>query len=392
MTQPPRFPPPGRGPYGPPPGYGPLPGYGPPPGYPPPGPRQPYGAPLPPPGAYPRGPHGIPPLPPPGYYARPYPPPRSGGGGAGVVFAIALVFVLIGGLVAFATTGGRNHASSSYATSTPSFTYTTPTWPTTTAYATTTRSYARTTSAAPTTPAGPQPVAATSNNPLFRGDNGLDNHACDYPGWAPNVVAAQQFFQAGVACLDRMWRDLLAVQNLPFSSPGLSVTDGAPAASPCGGSPTNPVAFYCSANKTIYMPLQSIFTNEDPGDPIIFLTILAHEYGHHVQALTGIMAKQNQDARAVGSSSAAGLEMSRRLELEAQCFGGMFIGSSTAAGTVSAEQAGRALDDNYHRGDQPGDMRDHGTEAHNGGWLESGYHSNRAPKCNTWLASSADVS
>ncbi|WP_245997849.1 neutral zinc metallopeptidase [Nocardia pseudobrasiliensis] len=303
-------------------------------------------------------------------------------------------------MVVYAGMDHRGHRSSERVA--PSYTYAPPTWETTTAAVTTTYTAptttlppTRTTRPAPTTtkPAGPQPVVATGDNPLFRHpESGLNNIACDYPAWRPNVAAARAYFLAGIGCLDQMWSRLLRSENLPFSSPQLSVTAHASeASSPCGTHP-QPVAYYCSANYTIYMPLDSIFTNEDPNDPIIYLAILSHEYGHHVQAVSGIMTRENRDRSTAGPTSALGLELSRRLELGAQCFGGMFVGSSNYIGTVTEDQAGRALYDNYHRGDQPGDMRDHGTEAHNGGWFETGYRNNRTQQCNTWLAASGDVS
>ncbi|QIS17220.1 neutral zinc metallopeptidase [Nocardia terpenica] len=415
MPQPPGFPPPsgpppGYGappPSGPPPGYGPPPPSGPPPGYGPPPPysppppygsRPPYGGPAP--GTYSAGPQGLPPLPPPGYYGRPYPPPRSGGSGAiGAVFAVLAVFAVVGALVAYATMGSGDHHPSSvaYATTQPSYTYTPP--PVTTAAVTSAapvaaaRTTPRTTAATPTTtkPAGPQPVDATVDNPLFRHDDtGLANISCDYPQWAPNVVAAQACFRAAASCLDRMWGALLAHEDLPFSSPQVSVTQHA-VNSPCG-TQSRPVAFYCSANHTIYMPLDSILTNEDPNDAAVFLAIFGHEYGHHAQSLSGILGHESREVYNAGPNTAHGLELSRRLELEANCFGGMYIGSSAYVGTLTPDQVTEVLTDNYHSGDQPGDMRDHGTTTNNGAWYEYGVRNNRAQKCNTWNSPADSVS
>ncbi len=341
-------------------------------------------------------------MPPPGYY----PPPRHGGGGGGAVgavLAVLVVFVMVGGLVAFATMAGHDNSSSSYATSTPSFTYTTPTWPsstesssyTTSSAPTSTRSGYRTTTAVTTTkPAGPQPVAATATNPLFADQNsGLINISCDYPQWGSNVAAAKAFFQAATSCLDRMWQPVLAAQNLPFSSPTVSVpVSDADTVSPCTSSGGSYAAFYCSVNNTIYMPLNHIQTEMYGDRWYIYLNVFAHEYGHHIQAISGISQKSNRDRYNAGVNSSTGLELSRRLELEAQCFDGMFMGSSEAVGTVSTDQANFVKKDNYERGDDNADVRDHGQNQHYGAWYTQGQENNRTWMCNTWSSPSDAVS
>jgi uncharacterized protein len=407
MTQPPYppgpgYPPPGRPPSGgmppgyggPPPsggrpgyggpGYGGQPGYGPQPGYGgQPGPRPPYGAPLPPAG-YRGGPQQLPPLPPAGYYGR---PPSGGGGGAGAIVAILTVLVvlsMVGGLVVFAAAASSKDASSSAETTIPSFTY--PSTPSTeTAAATTTPGSTRSTNTA-----GPQAVDKLADNPLFT-DAGLQNFKCPLPHWASDVSSVRKYFQTAQTCLDNMWKPLLQAANLPFDSPKLSVTEDG-TSSACGTSSGNYAAFYCSADNTMYMPLKQLFINEDPnGDPAIYLAVFAHEYGHHVQALSGVMDAENEKLNDLGLDSDEGLEYSRRLELEAQCFSGMFIGAEQAAGAVTASQGSGASKDNSERGDAPGDMRTHGTANHYGAWWNTGYKNNRTQRCNTWTAASSDV-
>nr|WP_246461339.1 neutral zinc metallopeptidase [Nocardia transvalensis] len=314
-----------------------------------------------------------------------------------------LVFGVVGALVVFATVGSTSDHASRSTYDTPSYTYTPPTYATTTTSAATTTSSAATTSRSATTtravttaskPAGPQPVKATGDNPLFRDpDAGLINIECGYPRWGSSVAAARAFFEAARTCLDNMWKPALQAANLPFSSPNISVPARATdETSPCSSSGGSYAAVYCSANHTIYMPLDHIQIEEYGDDSVIYLAVFAHEYGHHVQAVSGVMEKSHRDRYDAGLSSSKGLELSRRLELEAQCFGGMFIGSSNFIGTVSDDQAQRTVRDNYSRGDDRSDIRDHGTNQHYGSWYEHGYTNNRTQKCNTWLSSSGDVS
>ncbi|MGF6881493.1 putative metalloprotease [Nocardia sp. GAS34] len=321
----------------------------------------------------------------------------------GAVLAVVLVLGVVGALVAFATIGGsRNDASTSEGT-TPSFTYSpTPSSeslvPTTTSRSPVTRDTEPST-APPTTTgsAGPRAVAATSDNPIFADHNAsLPNITCSFPQWTATVDAATSFFRGARTCLDREWQPTLAAANLPFSSPDISVpARGADATSPCSGDMSNYAAFYCPANHTIYMPLDKIQTNLYGDKWYVYLQVFAHEYGHHVQALSGITRKESSEMNAAGTDSDQGLEPSRRFELEAQCFSGMFIGAATYAGDLTHAQADFLAKDQYTRGDdsQRVDMHNHGLSQHYGDWFAKiGMPSDRTWKCNTWSAPSGDVS
>ncbi|WP_067789882.1 neutral zinc metallopeptidase [Nocardia amikacinitolerans] len=309
---------------------------------------------------------------------------------------------MVGSLIAAAIAVAASESENDRRTTayTPSFTYT-PTVPsssatTTTSARPTTRasSSVRTTSATPTRPAGPQPVAKLGDHPMFsRNEIGLNNIRCSFPRYSSNPDVARAFFQAGLACLDEMWKPNMGVFNLPFSTPGLVVkANKEELSSPCRSGPASSEAFYCSSSKTIYMAMNGLIDNTTPYPAMEALAILAHEYGHHVQGLTGILGAVHDRRYNLGARTAAGLEMSRRLELEASCFGGMYLGSAQFAGSFSPAEGSAALQDHYRRGDHPGRERDHGSPAHNGSWYEHGYKTNRNFQCNTWLAPSDEVS
>jgi hypothetical protein len=143
------------------------------------------------------------------------------------------------------------------------------------------------------------------------------------------------------------------------------------------------------------MPLDTIQTDVYGSRWYVYLEVFAHEYGHHIQALTGIMDRQAQEREDAGARSARGLELSRRTELEAQCFAGMFVGSSVYVGFFTNDQAVYMQRDQYTRGDekQKTDMHDHGTSQHYGDWFVNvGEKYNRVWRCNTWTAPSGEVS
>ncbi|MFF5031389.1 neutral zinc metallopeptidase [Nocardia salmonicida] len=374
-----------------PPGYGPYGPYGP-PGYPP---QQPYGYPAP---QYQRPmppPYGRPLPPPYGYAPQGYPPPprRGGSGAVGAVLTVLTVFGVIGLLLVAVTVSDQSSPGSVAKTTPPSFTYSSnspvPTTNPTSARATTT---ARTTAPTTTKPAGPQPVIALGQHPLFKNDDaGLTNMDCDLPRWSTDAVVAKAYFAAAQVCLDQMWRSNLAAANLPFTSPGLVVAEQpSQLSSPCGGATSD--AFYCSASSTIYMSTAGLVLHNTPYPPMEALSVYAHEYGHHIQGLTGLLQASSNQRREQGTMSAGGLETSRRMELQASCFGGMYIGSSEAGGSWTSQEGYAAVKHNYNRGDGNGRHRDHGTPDHNGNWYNQGYSKNRNFECNTWLAPSDEVS
>lgn len=251
-----------------------------------------------------------------------------------------------------------------------------------------------TTSATPTvlpTPAGP---AALGQNPLYTDfDAGLPKQPCNPVGWPSDVPAADTFFQSILPCLDAAWSPLLKSVRMGFHSASVLVPGGTSITTPCGTMRSGFAAFYCSSNETIYMPIQTIQVDLYGNQPFVYLGVFAHEFGHHVQNLSGTFGEAHKEIRDAGANSDLGLELSRRIELQAQCFSGMFSGSVVdSGGMFHQSDLDSASDTVGYRGDEPGGPRDHGTKAHGEGWWNQGAHDNKIGQCNTWLAPSDDVS
>jgi predicted metalloprotease len=256
----------------------------------------------------------------------------------------------------------------------------------------TTTSTTSTTSAPGATPTG---TAALQGNPLFANPNaGLITQACNADGWPSNSTAGKRFFDSITPCLDRAWSAALTGAGISYRAPTVLVPTGTRLSSPCGVtdlSQENVAAFYCPTNETLYMPPQGLQVNRYGNQPVIYLAVFAHEYGHHVQLVTGILDASSRFERQYGRSSTRGLEMSRRTELQAQCFGGMFTRSVSDTGGQFTRADYRTAYEDQERGDPPGESRTHGTNAHAQGWWNTGYQTNRLARCNTWSASSTDV-
>ncbi|MCA4751393.1 neutral zinc metallopeptidase [Mycobacteroides abscessus subsp. abscessus] len=329
-------------------------------------------------------------------YSTPLPlaTPKSGSRPAvliGSAVAVVAVLALVGAAVWVFNKRGSTTASEpvSPAVAVPTTEYTSaPTYTATTTPPTT------------TTRALPLPTgeAALGQNRLYANfDAGLAKQPCNPTGWPSDAVAAKIFYETSLQCLNTAWKPFMTAAGFEFRPATLSIPTGTVVTNPCNtyevGPGRNP-ALYCGTDETIYMPLVGMPADKYGDQAVIYLAMLAHEYGHHIQALTGTSGEEYKQAQALGEQSAEGLELSRRLELQAQCLSGMFVGSIVETGgrfTVADYQI--ALDDNATRGDwDPSAPRDHGSKAHFGGWWDQGYRLNKIGECNTWLSPASDVS
>lgn len=370
MTQPPPGPPP-QGPHH---GYGYGPGYGH-PGY---GHRHPA--------------YGMPPS----------PPPRKPGKGPVVavsacgaaVLALVLVVVLTLTSGSERTSAGGRHETGTTLSAPPRPTTTTPhSSPTPTTTTATSRSTPPSRTDAPEQQS-PRKILALADHPILQDPNaGLQNLVCNLPPWQSSPDAAEKFFTAARGCLDAAWGPFLEAYGLPFTSPTLHFPSGSQFQTQCGtikvGIAT--AAYYCENN--LYVPFAGLQTDQYGNRPGVYLALFAHEYGHHVQEVAGIMDAVWEKIYAAGVDSPKGQELSRRKELQAQCFSGMFLGAHVdRGGSITRQMYDTAWYDQETRGDDTSGTHDHGSNAHYAEWWRAGAHDNRIVDCNTFAASSARVS
>jgi hypothetical protein len=181
-------------------------------------------------------------------------------------------------------------------------------------------------------------------------------------------------------------------------APKLVVTSARSISSYCGT--VTDSAFFCAYNgkSWIYMPTYQIaqFWGQNPTLARAYATnTLAHEYGHHVQWLTGILNASWQRQNAF-STYAAQLEENRRRELQASCLGSASIGANKRYYPMAGALYGQWGWVVGHSGDQPGGVRDHGSLKNHNFWSVAGFNSRHsyavAGNCNTFNASSSYVS
>src|SRR2546430_2747269 len=156
---------------------------------------------------------------------------------------------------------------------------------TTTETTTTTTRTTRTSS----TPSGPQPVYTLGDNPLFSMDNGTSAVTCQLSRWRTDPASAKAFFTSALPCLEAAWKPVMQRAGLPYFSPSLEFPEGTNWSSPCGSVSGGVVAaFYCGQNTTLYMPFAGLQTQQYGAHPGVYLAVFAHEFGHHIQELSGV--------------------------------------------------------------------------------------------------------
>ena len=133
--------------------------------------------------------------------------------------------------------------------------------------------------------------------------------------------------------LDQTWAPLFQQAGIEFRQPTLAfLATGTTESTGCGMASSAMGPFYCPADETIY--IDTAFYDQlnrqlgaGPGDFARYY-VIAHEYGHHVQALTGIA---NQIRSAQQQNPGAANQLQVLMELQADCYAGVWGGKNRNA-------------------------------------------------------------
>jgi predicted metalloprotease len=135
---------------------------------------------------------------------------------------------------------------------------------------------------------------------------------------------ARRFVSRVLATTEDVWRDVFAQGGRRYEEPTLVLFSGA-TQSACGFAQAAVGPFYCPADQKLYIDLRFLADMQDRlgarGD-FAMAYVVAHEVGHHVQNLIGILPRVDRVRRQVSEGESNALSV--RLELQADCFAGVW--------------------------------------------------------------------
>lgn len=207
---------------------------------------------------------------------------------------------------------------------------------------------------------------------------------------------------ATVQSLDAFWQPELAERGIELAQPQVVEFQDA-TSSGCGQASASTGPFYCPPDQSIYMDLgffdllQSRFGASD--GPLAEMYVTAHEYGHHVQNITGVMDSADRSASGASSDSV-------RVELQADCYAGMWAGAAattvdpdtgevflepiTAEQLADALSAAEAVGDDHIQQSSGGQVDPHtwthGSSEQRQQWFTTGYEQGSLEACDTFAA------
>ncbi|GAA0599004.1 neutral zinc metallopeptidase [Kribbella sandramycini] len=343
-------------------------------------------------------PMGPPPGPGFGFGGNGFPPKRKRSKAPFIIVPIVLVVAGVVSLYLFAML--QKQQRNNYANPTPVYTSTTntpaPTWGPGSSTSTgptvpkPTRPTVTRPSPTKTTPPPPSDTDLTARNKFYK--TGVQRSVnCREPKSRPSTLpGARTYFADIVKCLNRAWPAQVRAAGFEWKPVSTSTYWGT-GYSPCGSMVQR--SFYCGSNRTIYMDAKSRvdWWQKYPRDPVATAWVRAasmntttHEYAHHLQEVTGILdAMYNIKYRRTGDHA---LEINRRMEIQATCFGQVFLGANRST-MVSSAVRKQIVWSHANSGDEYDTKRDHGSKAIQPYWSNRGYNSRNVGQCNTFTAS-----
>jgi hypothetical protein len=228
---------------------------------------------------------------------------------------------------------------------------------------------------------------------VFNQDTAVD--ASGPVSTSPADQETKDFVATVIGYTEDTWSDLFQRSSQTYRPPKLVLFNGA-AESACGFAQAAMGPFYCPDDERIYLDMTFFQELRDrfhaPGD-FAQAYVIAHEVGHHVQKLLRITDQVERiQSRA---SNNEGNRASLRLELQADCFAGVWANhTERMKGFLESGDVDEALRAATMIGDDRLQMQSrgyvvpesftHGTAEQRSGWFKKGLDSGMVSECNTF--------
>lgn len=234
------------------------------------------------------------------------------------------------------------------------------------------------------------------------GGSGFDIGSPQFPGAAPSGGSTDvsspsdeggMFVEDVTADVQDVWTEIFTAAGMTYERSKVVLFSDA-TNSGCGAASSATGPFYCPADRMVYLDLgffDELHTRFGaPGD-FAQAYVIAHEIAHHVQTLTGVSANAREEGQRNPDKAN---ELSVRVELQADCFAGVWGYSAAQRGILEAGDLEEALtaaaaigDDRLQRdagGTVDQDTWTHGSSEQRQHWFERGFESGDPGQCDTF--------
>ncbi|MBK9081047.1 MAG: neutral zinc metallopeptidase [Rhizobiales bacterium] len=225
---------------------------------------------------------------------------------------------------------------------------------------------------------------------------GSSSQSAAPPKSGPPKDDVGRFVSAILAQNEDVWSQTLPAQkNIRYVAPKLVLFSGA-TRSACGAAQSAMGPFYCPLDQKVYLDT-SFFDDMKRklggGGDFAYAYVIAHEIGHHIENLMGILPKV-QEAQQRSSQQQANA-LSVRVELMADCLAGVWAANADQKWKILEEgdvqeamQTASAIGDDRlqksSRGYAVPDSFTHGSSAQRVQWFTTGLKSGQVDACNTF--------
>ena len=213
-----------------------------------------------------------------------------------------------------------------------------------------------------------------------------------------------QFVAAVLGSTEDVWSDIFRANGQTYRAPRLRLYSGQTGAGACGMAQSAMGPFYCPPDKRVFLDTSFFREMEQKfracsGKQCEFAQayVIAHEIGHHVQNLLGILPRAQQLQQSASSKAQAN-NIQVRVELQADCLGGVWanhaqrkknfidpgdiegaIGIASAIGDdrLQKQTTGRVVPDSFTHGSAEQRVR----------WFKTGFQTGKVSACDTFQTS-----
>lgn len=202
------------------------------------------------------------------------------------------------------------------------------------------------------------------------------------------------FVRTVLADTEDTWTGIFQASGQTYEKPALVLFSGS-TRSGCGAASAASGPFYCPVDRKVYLDTDFFHQlSQQFGAKGEFAEayVIAHEVGHHVQNILGVLPKFNEARQRMSEVDAN--KMSVRVELQADCFAGVFAKFEQRKGYINPDDIQDALNAAQQIGDDTLQKRsqgyvvpdsfNHGTSAQRVKWFKQGFDSGKVSACDTF--------